>query len=196
MGQGLYCTKCLGPHHLCGGKGDRRARGNWARAIQSVWIPTTCVGARGSKRNKTVSVTEAQRLPRLPKVPGRSQGTKEGQKQEEQRGAREQGPWVWLRPQGYRRLPKAPKASWGLREVLEDKGGSGGEGEWGTRESKTNKTPEASRLPKASEGSQGFLSPPGDREAQGLPKTSEGSQGFLRPQGGARVPGRFRDKGS
>ena len=25
-GQGLYCTKCLGLHHLCGAKGARKTR--------------------------------------------------------------------------------------------------------------------------------------------------------------------------
>ena len=69
------------------------------------------------------------------------------------------------------------------------------------------------RLPKASEGSQGFLRPQGGpRETQGgrgqgrvretrhlsltedpkLPKASKGSQGFLRPQRGSRSSGRLR----
>ena len=66
----------------------------------------------------------------------KGQGSK---KSEGARGVREegeQGPWVWLKTQGCWRLPKAPKASWGLREGLRGWGSNGvrgvrGKGEQG-----------------------------------------------------------------
>ena len=122
-------------------------------------------GARrwGSKENKAPE-SEVPRLlkaskgsQRLPEVPGGHGGF--GGK-----GAKgKQDLWVWLRPQGWQRLPNACKVSWGPKEAigsLEMLNEHKGEGNM------ENKVPESDWGPKAAKG---FLRP------RGL--TGEGGQG-------------------
>ena len=178
-------------------------------------------GARGWGGARPLSLTED---PRLSKASEGSQGflrpqegprgserlRVEGEKEEargskrEQEGVRgvgeqgeqgEQGPWVWLKTQGCQRLPKACKASWGLRKVPGTQGAQGvkrsereQEGIRGSKGSKGSKAPESDWRPMADKGFWRLPRLPeapgrsqGPREAQG-----EGEQGGARGSKGAR----------
>ena len=85
---------------VLGARGWEAARG-WeskgSKVPESDWRPKTVEGF--------------QRLPRLPKAPGRSQGPRKAQGMRGSEGrVGEQGIWFWLKTQGCKRLSKAPKA--------------------------------------------------------------------------------------
>ena len=149
------------------------------------------------------------------KVPGTQGGLGSERGREGARGGEaeqgKQGPWVWLKTQGCQRLPKACECSQGFLRPQEGprdpgrprevQGATGSKRGWGgATEARPLSLTEDSRLPKACEGSQGFLRPQEPREAQGGSGSErgwgeQGKQGpwvWLKTQGCQRLVKAFK----
>ena len=133
----------LRPQEAREAQGVRGARGEGNKAHECDWGPKAAQGFG--------------RLARLPEAPGRSQEAKEAQGVGSEGEQGEQGP---KGAKGFRRLPglsEAPGRSQGAWEAQRARGV--GQGVRGARGTRPLSLTEAPRLPKALEGSQGFLRP-------------------------------------
>ena len=91
--------------------------------------------------------------------------------------------------EGFQGFLRPQKGTWDSGRPREAQGARGSEGVRGAREARPLSLTEDPRLPKASEGSQGFLMPQEGPRGTGRSREAQGVRGSKREQGGEGVRG-------